>query len=270
VVVDTDETASRVLEMMKRDKAGRVTFVPLNRVQPQTHTYPAENDVIPLLSKLDYNPAVRPAMEQIFARTIVCPSLEICEGYARSHKLDAITLDGDKVERKGAMIGGYRDPKRSRLATIKSLAACMQELRDTEVKLAKVKAELGELEGTVTILNNEVTQLARKKRTLHESREPLLAEIAQKEADIGADRNAITDLESVVERLGRAVTIINSEMSELRSQIGTPLKAKLSVQEEGQLQEAIKEIQLLRPTLNEISRKRSDVIREGMYLSMQY
>lgn len=43
VVVDTDTTATKVLELMKREKAGRVTFMPLNRLKPKPVQYP-END----------------------------------------------------------------------------------------------------------------------------------------------------------------------------------------------------------------------------------
>ncbi len=35
VVVDNDETASRLLEVMNREKSGRVTFMPLNRLHPK-------------------------------------------------------------------------------------------------------------------------------------------------------------------------------------------------------------------------------------------
>jgi hypothetical protein len=66
IVVDSDETAQRVLEVMQREKSGRITFMPLNRLRPKPVTYPpATNDAIPLIKKLKYNATYRAAMEQV-------------------------------------------------------------------------------------------------------------------------------------------------------------------------------------------------------------
>jgi len=68
IVVDTDDTAQRVLEVMNREKSGRITFMPLNRLRPKSYTYPAaSNEAIPLIKRLKFNPIYRVAMEQ--ART---------------------------------------------------------------------------------------------------------------------------------------------------------------------------------------------------------
>lgn len=44
IVVDTDETASRILEVMVREQLGRVTFMPLNRLRPPTVKYPEQQE----------------------------------------------------------------------------------------------------------------------------------------------------------------------------------------------------------------------------------
>ena len=44
VVVDSDETASRVLDVMIKEKTGRVTFMPLNRLKPKSPAPPNSND----------------------------------------------------------------------------------------------------------------------------------------------------------------------------------------------------------------------------------
>lgn len=49
VVVDTEETASKILEVLTRERAGRVTFMPLNRLRTQPVQYPTGTDAaIPL------------------------------------------------------------------------------------------------------------------------------------------------------------------------------------------------------------------------------
>ena len=49
IVVDNDDTASRILDVMVKEKKGRVTFMPLNRLKPRRVTYPdQQEEAVPL------------------------------------------------------------------------------------------------------------------------------------------------------------------------------------------------------------------------------
>lgn len=65
VVVDNDDTASRILESMNKDRAGRVTFMPLNRLKSHTVNYPKAQDAVPMISKLKFDRAYIMAFEQV-------------------------------------------------------------------------------------------------------------------------------------------------------------------------------------------------------------
>jgi structural maintenance of chromosome 3 (chondroitin sulfate proteoglycan 6) len=109
VVVDTDTTAQKVLEVLQREKSGRVTFMPLNRLKPRLVPFPQAPDALPLLDRLQFDPLHRRAFEQVFGKTAVCENLQVAAAYVRSHGINTITLEGDKVDRKGALTGGYHD-----------------------------------------------------------------------------------------------------------------------------------------------------------------
>ena len=68
VVVDNDDTAARVLEEMMKEKTGRVTFMPLNRLKSHNVTYPKANDALPMISKLKFDRAYVMAFEQVRMR----------------------------------------------------------------------------------------------------------------------------------------------------------------------------------------------------------
>ncbi|KAI0030417.1 hypothetical protein K488DRAFT_30253, partial [Vararia minispora EC-137] len=109
VVVDTDQTASRVLDVMLKERTGRVTFMPLNRLSPKNPQLPSSDDAIPLLNKLRFDTTYAKAFQQVFGKTCVCRDLTVAAAYVKSHGINTITLDGDKVDRKGALTGGYHD-----------------------------------------------------------------------------------------------------------------------------------------------------------------
>jgi structural maintenance of chromosome 3 (chondroitin sulfate proteoglycan 6) len=65
VVVDSDETASKLLEQLNREQAGRVTFMPLNRLHPKPVTYPESDDAIPMIKKLRFHSRYEKAFMQV-------------------------------------------------------------------------------------------------------------------------------------------------------------------------------------------------------------
>jgi structural maintenance of chromosome 3 (chondroitin sulfate proteoglycan 6) len=77
VVVDTDTTASRLVEVMNAERLGRLTFVPLNRVRATPHTYPQSDEVIPLIRKLQYDALHAPAFEQVRRHSLL-PDIPCC------------------------------------------------------------------------------------------------------------------------------------------------------------------------------------------------
>jgi hypothetical protein len=50
---------------MATEKAGRVTFMPLNRLRTRPTVYPSGADAIPMMSKLTFDPMFQKALEQV-------------------------------------------------------------------------------------------------------------------------------------------------------------------------------------------------------------
>jgi structural maintenance of chromosome 3 (chondroitin sulfate proteoglycan 6) len=117
IVVDSDATASRCIKLMLQHRLDRLTFLPLNRLQARERSYPEMENTMPLVRNLGHDPRIAKAVLQIFGRTMVCRDLETGSKVVERHDdLDCITLDGDKVSRKGALTGGYIAPTDTKLA----------------------------------------------------------------------------------------------------------------------------------------------------------
>lgn len=70
IIVDNDETASRILEELTKEKGGRVTFMPLNRLHPKQVQYPSGSDVLPMIEKLKFSPIYQKAFMQVSIKMI--------------------------------------------------------------------------------------------------------------------------------------------------------------------------------------------------------
>jgi structural maintenance of chromosome 3 (chondroitin sulfate proteoglycan 6) len=66
VIVDTDSTAALLMKELERRKAGRLTFLPLNRLRNPTIQYPTVNDAYPMMqAAMTYKPEFEEAIKQV-------------------------------------------------------------------------------------------------------------------------------------------------------------------------------------------------------------
>jgi structural maintenance of chromosome 3 (chondroitin sulfate proteoglycan 6) len=158
---------------MLKEKTGRVTFMPLNRLKPKNPPTPNAQDAIPIIEKLSFAPEHQKAFQQVFGKTCVCRDLNIAAAYVKSHGINTITIDGDKVDRKGAMTGGYHDVRRSRIEAIKTVTTWHTKYESDEKKHNEVKAAITQAEqrhakvtGQISVLNNKAGQTRAARETL--------------------------------------------------------------------------------------------------------
>lgn len=142
VTADT-ETAVECINFLKRNKIGRATFLPLDKIKPKPQEnvkkYSASSasgvfDFAINLIKFDkkyYN-----ALSFVLGNTLVVDKIETAKRIGVG-KTRFATLDGDLVERSGAMIGGfYYKQERFAVNEIGKYESARQQLRQEAESLA--------------------------------------------------------------------------------------------------------------------------------------
>jgi chromosome segregation protein len=128
VVVDSVDTATRTIEKLKKAKAGRATFIPLDSIR--TSRPAKEGGFSSVLDAVDCKPEVRRAAEYVFADTLlvnrVADAKRIGTGNSRM-----VTLEGEIFERSGIISGGKAQ----------SSILSANQLRKIESELADVKSQ---------------------------------------------------------------------------------------------------------------------------------
>lgn len=260
VVVDTDETASRLIEEMNREKLGRVTFMPLNRLNPKVTDFHEKTDAMLMLRKLTFDQTHAKAMQQVFGRMIICKNLTIASSYVQSSKdINAITLDGDKVERKGALTGGYNDPKRSRLDAAQEAKRWKEVLVHDEQELARIRTELQNTEASITSMIEERQSLESRSKRANRSREPILQEVRSLRETETAAKKRLQRLQEWSAQLTRDLETIETKKAALQQEINTPLNAGLSAEETTELERLNREADEGEKTVTELMAKVSDM-----------
>lgn len=159
IVVDNDKTASIIMDELIREKSGRVTFIPLNRLPTRTYAYPERSDCIPLIKKISYDDTFEPIIKQIYGSVVVTVSLEVGSLVSKQYKLSAITLDGDKIDARGVLFGGYREHRRLRLDSLIVQQRRKSELKEARQELHEITRKIERVNGEITALNSSMKNL---------------------------------------------------------------------------------------------------------------
>ncbi|KAE8331026.1 RecF/RecN/SMC [Aspergillus sergii] len=258
-VVDSDETATKVLEILQQEKAGRVTFMPLNRLRSRPTNMPRASDTIPMIEKLQYDRAYEKAFVHVFGKTIICPNLQVAAQYARSHGVNAITPEGDRSDKRGALTGGFHDSRQSRLDAVKNLTKWRDEVETKKSRGNEIRKELEHLDQLITRAVGELQKLEQQRHQVQNSSGPLRQElrskrdlIQKKNDNLEAKRRALRNIET---NLAAVTDQVNAFEAELKS----PFQKALTNDEEARLESLSATAQDLRRQYQELSSQRSEL-----------
>ncbi|KAN0069180.1 RecF/RecN/SMC [Elaphomyces granulatus] len=258
-VVDTDDTATKLLQILQREKSGRITFMPLNRLKPRPINMPKASDTIPMIEKLQFDSAYERAFMHVFGKTIICPNLQVASQYARSHGVNAITPEGDRSDKRGALTGGFHDSRQSRLEAVKNLTKWRDEFETKKTRGTEIRKELETLDQVVTRAVGELQKLEQQKQQVQGSSGPLRQDLKTKRDllqnrtdNLDAKRRALRSIDTNLAALNDQVNALDAEMS-------SPFQKALTSEEETRLETLISTVQSLRRQFSELSSQRSEL-----------
>ena len=244
---------------MIKEKTGRVTFMPLNRLKPKNPPAPNAQDAIPLIEKLRYEPAHQKAFQQVFGKTCVCRDLTIAAAYVKSHGINTITLDGDKVDRKGAMTGGYHDIGRSRIEAIRNVTLWRTRFEAEGKRSREAKAGIAQVEQEITRVTGKISVLTGQQNQTRDARERLLEEGRTFTREKERLRERVVKLEGDVEELETELNGLGVRLTAYKSELASPLTGGLTEEEEEMIETLGKESDRQRKALIKLGKTKNEV-----------
>nr|XP_018262378.1 chromosome associated protein [Kwoniella dejecticola CBS 10117]OBR84536.1 chromosome associated protein [Kwoniella dejecticola CBS 10117] len=270
VVVDNDDTVTRLLDVMNREKSGRVTFMPLNRLKSQSFNYPKANDALPMIQKLQFNRQYVMAFEQVFGRTIICEDLQTAAQYTRSHNLNAVTLEGDRVDRKGALTGGYHDVRRSRLDAIKASKKWRTVYETDSSRHAEVKEGIAKLDQDISRTVGQIQVVEAKRKQSADSRGVFATQsrdVTLRDEEGAKDR--VSRLEQNLEDAEGELRDASSKRASYEEELKSPMRQRLTDAEVTQLEQLSQDAEEQKKELLEATQARTKIIGERNELEIE-
>lgn len=215
IVTTTDDDAKRAIEFLKRNHAGRATFLPLNVIKPRVLPSDVRNriqghrDVIGVASELvEYDERYRHIIENILGSIIVTRDLNTSKNLAKqlNYRYRIVTLEGDVINAGGAMTGGAIKRQGSSLLRQKNeIEECKQQIatlegeveqsrqlqeqwketvKETERELQKVQAEGERLKDKLAEVNQQKLAFEYREKSQQEREQMLEDERVEYETEL--------------------------------------------------------------------------------------
>lgn len=258
-VVDNDDTATKIIEILQKERSGRITFIPLNRVKPKTSNVPKANDAIPMIEKIQFNPTYEKAFLQVFGQTVICPSLTIAGQYARSHNVNGVTMDGDRSDKKGAFTGGSLDNRSSRLQAVRNASKWRDECDAHKARSVEIKRTLERKDQEITQAVGSLQKLEQKRMQQENSYGPLRQELRSKEASLDNKKDTLDKKQRAKLGIEANFKRLTDQQSAHEAEIASAFKKDLTAEEETQLENLSSTAIDLRRQLSELTSSRSEL-----------
>ncbi|MBR2255331.1 MAG: chromosome segregation protein SMC [Candidatus Methanomethylophilaceae archaeon] len=230
VVVEDDQVAADVISYLKKERMGRVTCLPLNKMRggkPGAKALMAQNDCIGFaIDLIQFDEKYYNAFWYALGDTLVVSDMNTARRLMGGIRM--VTVQGELVEASGAMTGGTLDQQRmlkfgaaseDRLSEVgEKLRKATAALEDVRYKLRQVREEIRQYDDELRKISSstitqreEMAQLKGKKEQLSRSRKAASDNLA-------ACRTRVQDADAELEAATSNFSDVSAKLSELNAE----------------------------------------------------
>ena len=256
VVVEDDSVAEQCLNILKRKKAGKLTFLPMNKIlngRPRAKAIMVRNSGESLgyvFENVNYDKKYENIIWYAFQDCLILPDVATARKHMSGVRL--VTLEGDIFEASGAITGGFSEKKEesSEKRTIEVSEQMAQISEELEKLKARLEVDRTELDLVTTQLSSSSKQIGSGSSQVDmyvEIRDRSSADLARIRQDISAAKTDLQKVEVTIAGIQKERSQFDAEIEDLNIE-KEKIAAKLSeispesMERETELESALKEL----------------------------
>ena len=226
VVTETAEDAEKGIAFLKKHRAGRVTFLPLDILRGRRFNDDAllkQPGVIGIAEELvDYDPKYEIAIRHLLGNTLVIEDLDAAIALTRRFRPSArlVTLDGEVINMSGAITGGQTGQQKS------GLLSRARELEVLEDKIGELTQSNNQKDQKRKAYAATIANLQKTRQTLtaqwqdkRVEKASLTKDMEQANLQVTRLKQQIAAVEAEDRELSKAVTVSRQEQETLETEI---------------------------------------------------
>jgi chromosome segregation protein len=214
VVVDDDGVGQHCIDFLKSRNAGRATFLPLTEMDDRRlPSEPTDPGVVGFAYDLvEFPEEYAGVFSYVLGDTLVVEDIDTARQFMGDFRM--VTLDGDLVEKSGAMTGGsgggsrysFEDGGKGQLERVAERITDLQEERES------IRADIGDVEDRLEDAREKRADAADQVRAVE-------ADIEDAETELAETRERVEDLSTDLEELSEERAAVDDEMQAVEADI---------------------------------------------------
>lgn len=167
IICEDEDVAKKAVNMLKENKAGRLTFLPVSSIRPREVRRETGISIAPGfrgygVDCITYDERYRKVIEYLLGNVVVVDTMDNAIGLTRrnGHGYKIVTLEGEIINAGGAITGGRYQNK--------------------SANILERKAEIAQLEDRLSQMEEEQSGAAKKLDESRDTREEALTEISER------------------------------------------------------------------------------------------
>lgn len=284
VVVDDDQVAADAIAFLKREKLGRVTFLPLTKMmggKPRAKAIISEKQSEGYaINLIDFDPKYQNAFWYVLGDTLVVKDMDAARRIMGGIRI--VTRAGELVEASGAMVGGtlsLQNLPRFGAASEDKLAATGERLRKAQEALADVRARLRQVRDEIRSIDDEMRKVSSSGMKQREQMAQTKGRVDELErsrksasAQLGEARARMSETDAALEEARRRFDEASAQqgaVSEERAKVKDRMAAIAPADLQARIQQVRDRLYRLKDKVNDLRMQRNGAATEISGLAKQ-
>ena len=238
IVVDDDQVASDAINYLKREKLGRVRFLPISKVmegKPRAKAIMIEKESIGYaIDLIRFDPRYKGVFWDVFNDTLVMNSLEDARRVMGGVRL--VTKAGEMIEAGGAMVGGTlskqavakfgpaSETKMEKVgaelrAATDSLNILKQQLRDLRDQIRALDGEFRNVSTASVDIQGKLGKLEAQLNEVRDKKKRIVENLGSKKQQLADAQKELDDAQSALDKVSAELSKLRDEKTSLRDRV---------------------------------------------------
>lgn len=253
VIVDSDQVASDAIAHLKKERLGRVTFLPLNKMvggKPRAKAIMTVKQTEGYATDLiDFDPRYQDAFWYVFQDTLVVNTLNDARSLMGGIRL--VSKNGELIEASGAMVGGtinQQNVMKFGTSSESKLEEVGSKLRAANASMDALRGQLRDVRDSIRLMDDEMRSASAKGLDAQSQIGQLSARISElkktrQSLSEGFDlkRRECEDAERECDSAGSELSAASDRLAALRDE-RTGIRERISIIAPAEIQERIQKV----------------------------
>ena len=225
IITETEQDAKRAINYLKNNKAGRVTFWPVETIKSREFKETGFENMFGFVGLacdlVECDDKYREIIKYLLGGTVVAEDIDSASTIAKKfgYRFKVVTLDGQVINSGGSLTGGSLGKNTGLLSRSADIKRYESEIEKMNIKISELKVKYDEAVSFASKLDAEITAIKAELITFNEDKIRALSELKRIDELRQNNLNSLSQLENDNNENERKIKLLKEQSKEAITKI---------------------------------------------------